>query len=379
MRSVPSKICVITHPLSAAGAPAAASLLQILSQLTEVSIISANVPETSSIRREYEFVEIDDRRSARQPVPTAALRFIRNQLRIAAAIYRREEDTVLFFGATAYLVPIVVSRVMGKRVILEPRGDVPLTLRLYWERRMPAVIAKGLEQLLRAVEWVGYALATDIVVYTPSMADELGLQSFASKLQTAGARFVDLERFRPDEPLEERPMQVGYIGRLDEEKGIRTLVEVARRLPDDVRWVFGGDGDLTEWVTRELHQEVNAGQVEMLGWVERDDVPEALNQLRLLVMPSRPTEGLPMTVLEAMACGTPVLATPVSGIPDVIQHAETGYLIAKATPEELTAQILEIVRGEDLPGVGRAARSAIQNDFAHADAVARYETILGRP
>jgi glycosyltransferase involved in cell wall biosynthesis len=376
MGRAPSTICVITHPLSAAGAPAAESLLQILSEITEVSVISANVPETSSIRHEYEFIEIDDHRSARQPVLTAALRFIRNQLQIAAAVSSRKEDTVLFFGATAYLIPIVVSRIMGKRVILEPRGDVPLTLRLYWERRMPTAVARGLEHLLRAVEWVGYALATDIIVYTPSMAAELGLDSFASKLQTAGARFVDIDRFRPQVPLGDRPMQVGYVGRLDEEKGIRTLVEVARRLPDDVKWVFGGDGALMEWATRELHREADAGQVEMLGWVNHDAMPEVLNQLRLLIIPSRPTEGLPMTVLEAMACGTPVLATPVSGIPDVIQHGETGYLIEETTPAELTAQIGMILQEEDLASIGRAARSAIQNDFTHTDAVRRYDSIL---
>jgi len=84
------------------------------------------------------------------------------------------------------------------------------------------------------------------------------------------------------------------------------------------------------------------------GWVNHDDVPAQLNDLRLLVLPSQPTEGLPTTVLEALACGTPVYASPVSGVPDVVRPGKTGFLIEDREPEALQVGIVAILAGDDL-------------------------------
>jgi glycosyltransferase involved in cell wall biosynthesis len=99
---------------------------------------------------------------------------------------------------------------------------------------------------------------------------------------------------------------------LEVEKGVSTLISAAKRLSEDVFFLFVGDGSFRTNAESHLADEIDAGRVEFTGWVTHDEVPAKLNQLKLLVMPSEPTEGLPTIILEALACGTPVYATPVS-------------------------------------------------------------------
>jgi glycosyltransferase involved in cell wall biosynthesis len=169
---------------------------------------------------------------------------------------------------------------------------------------------------------------------------------------------------------------VGFLGRIDEEKGIRTLAAVAEALPEDVTFRFVGDGDLLPWLREELSGEIDAGRVELAGWVDHDEVPAELDRLRLLVMPSSPTEGLPTTILEALACGTPVYATPVSGVPDVVQDGETGFLMDGIDPDDLREDIMAILDREDLDAVSANGRRLIEEEYSFEAATARYEAIL---
>jgi glycosyltransferase involved in cell wall biosynthesis len=170
---------------------------------------------------------------------------------------------------------------------------------------------------------------------------------------------------------------VGFLGRIDEEKGIRTLAAVAEALPADVTFRFVGDGDLLPWLREELAEEIEAGRVELAGWVDHDEVPAELDRLRLLVMPSSPTEGLPTTILEALACGTPVYATPVSGVPDVVDEGTTGFLMDDTDPGEIRGEVVDILDREDLADVSANARELIEAEYSFEAATARYEAILG--
>ena len=369
------RVCVVTHPLSGAGETATRMLLDVLTEVAAVSLVTANLPADSAVREDHEVLEVSGRDEG-DSIPTAAVRFAVNQLRMARVLARREADVALFYGATAYLVPILVAKIAGKTVLLEPRGDVPLTLRLTWERRVPAPVARALAGTVRALEWTGYTLADGIVTYTPAMAAELGLDRFDDKLYTNGARYVDVDRFAPTTPHADRDLVVGFLGRLDEEKGIRTLAAVARRLPEDVRFRFVGGGDLETWLRASLADEIAAGDVEVAGWVEHDEVPAELDRFRLLVMPSRPTEGLPTVILEALACGTPVYASPVSGVPDVVRDGETGFLMDDLDADAIARDVAAILDREDLPAISRNGRNLVEAEYSFPAAVDRYRAIL---
>jgi glycosyltransferase involved in cell wall biosynthesis len=373
--SVFEDVCVVTHPLSGAGETATRTLLDVLGELTTVSLLTANLPTDSTVREAHEVIEVSERDEG-DAIPVAAVRFVLNQLRMAWVLARREEAVVLFYGATAYLVPVVVARLAGKTVLLEPRGDVPLTLRLHWERRVPVHVARALAGTLRGLEWLGYTVADGVVTYTPAMAAELGLDRFEHKLYPNGARYVDVDRFAPTTPYEDRDPVVGFLGRLDEEKGIRTLAAVARRLPDDVGFRFVGGGDLEDWLREELAEEIAAGDVEAAGWINHADVPAELNRFRLLIMPSQPTEGLPTVILEALACGTPVYASPVSGVPDVVRDGETGFLMDDLDADAITRDVEAILDREDLAEISRNGRRLVEAEYSFPAAVDRYRAIL---
>ncbi|ACV10726.1 glycosyl transferase group 1 [Halorhabdus utahensis DSM 12940] len=370
-----SGVCVVTHPLSAAGENATRTLLDVLATLGPVALVTADLPGDSSIRDDREVIELTEK-GAGESVLVAAVRFLLNQLRMCAAIRRRPEDVVLFFGATSYLIPIAFARLIGKTVLVEPRGDVPLTLRLNWEQRMPDHLAGILAGSVRLLERAGFAIAHRVVTYTPNMARELGLDPDSPRVYPHGARYVDTAAFKPEVPFEERDDVVGFVGRLDEEKGIRELVSVAKQLPGDVRFRFVGDGPLYEWVASELAEEIEDGSVELAGWVDHGDVPAELNRMKLLVMPSEPTEGLPTTILEALACGTPVYASPVSGVPDVVLEGETGFHIDSRDPDVLRSALESILLREDLVDISDRGRDLIVEEYRFEAACKRYRALL---
>lgn len=372
--SLPS-VCVVTHPLAAAGENATRSLLDILSAVTSVALVTADLPADSEIRDRHELVELTQK-GAGESVVIAAFRFLLNQLRMCRVIADRDEDVVLFFGATSYLLPIVAARLLGKTVLIEPRGDVPLTLRLNWEQRLPDEIAAGLAGAVRALERAGFAAAHGVITYTPEMARQLDLHPESPTVYPTGARYVRTDEFRVQRPYADRDRVVGFLGRLDEEKSVRELAAVAAELPDDVAFRFIGDGDLREWLEAELAAEIERGAVELTGWVDHDDVPDQLNDLALLVLPSQPTEGLPTTILEALACGTPVLASPVSGVPDVVREGETGFLLDSREPAALRETILGILERNDLDTISANGRDLIEHEYSFEAACGRYKSIL---
>lgn len=367
-------ICVVTNPIGATG-NAVRSLLDILSSIEDVSLMTAGIDEDSRIRDQYEVVDIA--RGGGSGILLRAIFFVVNQFRMCNAVRKRDEQVVWFFGSTAYFLPILFSRSIGRTVVVQPRGDIPLTLEIYWSEKLPSPLARTLANLVRLLERISYRLADGIVTYTPSMADELGLDRYEDKLYPNGARYVDTDTFYPRVPYETRDREVGFLGRIDEEKGIRELAQVARSLSDETKFVFAGDGGLREWLEDELSEEIESGDVELTGWVEHNDVPDVLSRFKILILLSQPTEGLPTVILEAFACGTPVYSTPVSGVPDVVREGETGFLIGEdVTPAELAADIDTVLDEEDLEGMSDECLSLIEESYTFDAAVERYTGII---
>lgn len=143
------------------------------------------------------------------------------------------------------------------------------------------------------------------------------------KLIYIPAFYIDLNIFRPRES--EKEYDLIFIGRLAENKGIDLFLETARRL--GAKTAIVGDGPLKRKIESRIKNYEFGGRVILRGWVEgSEEVAELLNRSRVLVMPSY-NEGGPRVVLEAMACGVPVLATPVGIVPDIIKDGESGRII----------------------------------------------------
>jgi len=111
-----------------------------------------------------------------------------------------------------------------------------------------------------------------------------------------------------------------YVGRLAEEKGVGVLLRAAALLPGTIR--VAGDGPLRSLV----EQAASAGDVEYLGRLDPSSVLEELRQALAVVLPSIWFEGFPLTVLEAYATGTPVIASRIGSIAEVVEDSVTGLL-----------------------------------------------------
>jgi glycosyltransferase involved in cell wall biosynthesis len=184
---------------------------------------------------------------------------------------------------------------------------------------------------------------------------------------------VDASRVRRSS-LAGQPPTILSVSRLKAPKDVVTLARAFQQLePGSFRAAIVGDGPDRARVEEELG---TAG--ELLG--ERSDVAELLAQADVFVLSSR-SEGLPISILEAMAAGLPVVASDVGGIPELVVDGETGLLVPAGDPDALAAALRRLVEdGELRRRLGAAARARVEQRFSVEQArrshVELYERLL---
>jgi glycosyltransferase involved in cell wall biosynthesis len=368
-------VCVVTPRGGKTPQNATYLLLDVLSELTEVSLVTVELSAESEIHGDYNVTEISQGSMGNNLLSTMFL-FILNQIRMCKQMWSTDRQVIYFFGGLAYIVPVLFSKVIGKTVIVQPRGDVPLTLRLAWEEKYPSPLARFLASIVRLLEFLTARVSDRIVTYTPAMAEELGLDRFEEKLYADGTRYIEVENFVPMTPYVHRDRRVGIVGRLDLEKGVQDIAEAIQLTSEETEFLFVGDGELKGWLENELEEEIQDDRVQITGWVNHDQIPKYLNEIKLLVLASEPTEGLPTVIQEAFACGTPVYATPVSGIPDIVEENKTGFLMTDKNSEQIAVDIDRILNRNDLQEISENCRELAVDKYSFEASVERFEALL---
>lgn len=185
--------------------------------------------------------------------------------------------------------------------------------------------------------------AARVVVTTQAMADEVRLRcpDAAGRVEVI-PNYVDTEAFSPHaEPLHEAPdTDLVYVGRIHPQKNLPALLDAVERLPGvTLRLIGAGDASA---MLRERPGLTN--RVHVHGPAAHADLPAVLRRARVFVLPSH-YEGHPKTLIEAMACGMPIVASDVPGISNVIEHEATGVL-TQPTHDAL-AQAITRLLGDD--------------------------------
>lgn len=146
-----------------------------------------------------------------------------------------------------------------------------------------------------------------------------------------------------------------YIGRLIDCKGLEYLIEafaiVLHRIPG-VKLIVGGEGPEEERLKQQVaHLGLNES-VQFIGLIASPDLSRYYHDATVFVLPSiqteGQTEGLGVVLLEAMACGTPVVGSSVGGIPDIIQDGWNGYLVRERSPSELAERIIALLENQTI-------------------------------
>lgn len=148
---------------------------------------------------------------------------------------------------------------------------------------------------------------------------------------------------RMREPDSDGITRMLFLGRLGERKGSRILIEALALLKDKRGWraVIAGDGEIEE-TRRAVARAGIEARVEVPGWLGPVETATRLATSDVLVLPSF-AENLPMSVIEGMAAGLAVIATPVGATPDIVKHGKTGLLVPPGDIEALAAALAQLI------------------------------------
>jgi glycosyltransferase involved in cell wall biosynthesis len=222
-----------------------------------------------------------------------------------------------------------------------------------------------------------------IIIPSKSMITWLSLEKYANKVRSAicivDQKFFD--RFIKNTNYIERGEIIGYVGSLVRSKGVLNLIRSIYLLKSkhkfrDIYLLVIGDGPLIEDLKVKIKEYGVSENVILKGYVQHHILPYYYNMTKLLVLPSY-TEGLPSVILEAMACGTPVLATSVGAVPDIIKDGETGFLLKSNDPEHIARKIIELLNNPELlKKVSENAYNHVRENFSYEKTLESWRRIL---
>ncbi len=269
-----------------------------------------------------------------------------------------------------------LARLCGRRValVVETRGEMDKGL--FGQRRMP------FESFWRFI-------MRRVARYSVSRADALRAISAATRRQVRAIdedkplcsfmSWTDSQVFA--QVVAERPVsqrnEILFAGVLIPRKGLHFLLEafacVQAELPQ-ARLRLAGDAanrDYAAHLRRQVAELQLTEHVIFEAHVPQEQLAQRMAGARVLVLPSQ-SEGLGKVIIEAMLCGTPVLASEVDGIPEIVEEGVTGYLVPPGDVDALAERMLHLFREADVDGMGAQARS-FANDFFSPEAyVANY-------
>ena len=293
-----------------------------------------------------------------------------SQIRISYNLIKisRKTDVFLFLGELLIL-PMIIGRIFGKKIFL----SLPSS-----QLQMNKAIGDNFYKELKFISTAAFSFSTDIIVYTPNIVKEWNLEKYENKVVFAHEQYLDFEKFKKVKEMDERENLIGYVGRLSPEKGIENFVKAIPEITknfEDTKFIIIGDGNLRDKINSYIDTNDLNGNTKLLGSINHNELPKYLNKLKLLIIPSY-TEGLPNIMLEAMACGTPVLASPVGGIPDIITNEKNGFILKDNSPQSIAEGVKKIIGYPKYIELSENAEKTVKKYFKYETVVKRWTEIL---
>jgi glycosyltransferase involved in cell wall biosynthesis len=182
--------------------------------------------------------------------------------------------------------------------------------------------------------------------------------------------------------ISDHDLLVGHVANFRAPKGHRYLLEAASLVCDKIPGVrfllIGEEGDGT--IKREIEDIIAEkdlrDNIKLLGF--RKDVVDLLRIIDVFVLSSI-SEGLPLSVIEAMASGKPVVATEVGGLSEIVVQDQTGYLVEPGNPAALADRLVTLLENRDLRNrMGRAGRAIVEDRYSLKVMIDSYQNLYGK-
>jgi glycosyltransferase involved in cell wall biosynthesis len=305
---------------------------------------------------------------------------LRKLLRI---LREKEIDLISCHCYKSDLYALLLSRFHKMKLVTTAHGPLA-SLRHFWSAQNWRVRYLYDQLDLRLLRYFDHVL-----VVADSMRKTIAGFGVAPDSLTYVKNAIDSEYFRPEEGraaelrgrlrLPENATVVGAVGRLNAEKDYPTFFEAAKLLlreRDDLYFTIAGKGPLEEDLRRRVAALGLTNRVLFLGHFH--DTRQVYDLLDVYVLSST-REGLPNTVLEAMAMEVPIVATDVDGVSEAVTHDRDAILVPPRAPERLAEGVRSVLQAPALADrLRRAARSRVVAEFSFAARMRRVEEIYRR-
>jgi glycosyltransferase involved in cell wall biosynthesis len=283
----------------------------------------------------------------------------------------RPDIVHVFFGVPDGPIGWLLKRVYGLPYVISLRGaDVPSDEVKRFAKQY-TVLRPFIRRLWRDADAL-VAVSNGLRGHAQQLTPDLPIQVISNA--------IDLSQFTPSRQREtDGPTRLLYVGRFSKPKNVETLIEAADLLSrtdvGDFELELVGNGEQRP-ILEHLVSERGLGRlVRFSGWVSRDIIADCYRHADVFVTATT-WEGMPNTVLEAMACGLPIVGTRASGLQDLVQDSVNGYLVPTRDPTALAeALVLLIENGHERRRMGRQSRKLVERQFAWEQIAAQYVTI----
>jgi glycosyltransferase involved in cell wall biosynthesis len=266
----------------------------------------------------------------------------------------------IFFGIPDGPIGWLLKRVNGLPYLISLRGaDVPSD-----EVKR---FARQYKVLRPFIHWLWHdadalvAVSSGLRSYAKETAPDLPIQVIPNA--------IDLSAFTP--PVQRETVgsvRLLYVGRFNTFKNVETLVEAVGQLSQmdvgDFELDLVGEGEQRPVVERMVSELGLTRRVHFVGWVARDCIADHYRSADIFVTATT-WEGMPNTVLEAMACGLPIVGTQASGLRELVRDGLNGYLVPIKDPDALVQALARLVdNGYERRRMGRQSRKLAEREFA---------------
>ena len=363
-------------PLGGGAATATACLAREFNRLdADVSVVTSaysDLPRREN-RDGIEIVRVRTlRRSAQQSNPLEMMTFMINASAYTLRFARtwKPDASIAFFGIPSGPVSLIMRWFLAIPYIVSLRGgDVP-----GHQREQLA----GYHRIMKPLITFIWRHAKDVV------ANSTGLREQAMKAApdvniSVIENGIDPERFCPSDIArvsDDKTTRILFVGRVSHEKGLQYLLPALSELDSTWRFSIVGQGPYTKKIKAMSKSLGLESRIDWRGWVVRDRLPYLYCDADIFVFPST-DEGMPNTVLEAMASGLPVIATQIPGVEDLIEDGRNGMLVPPADTASLKHALASVLHDKARrEALGKAARNHVMAAFTWGKAAEKYLSLV---